>query len=144
MISNEIEKKLKEKGYKLTYQRKAILEILIQHEQQFLTAEEIYIKVKKDLPQINFSTVYRNLEILEKINMIHKINIENKPSQYELILHDDHHHHVICKSCGKTQPIHFCPLKQIIESLEDKDFTLTEHKFELYGYCSNCTKKNKE
>ncbi|WP_165000408.1 Fur family transcriptional regulator [Anaerophilus nitritogenes] len=143
MLKNKIKEKLKENGYKLTDQRKAILEVLIHHEHQFLTAEEIYTRVKKDLSQINFSTVYRNLEILEKIDMLHKINLEDKPSQYEIILHHDHHHHVICKDCGKTQPIHFCPLKQILNSLEDEDFTLTEHKFELYGYCSNCTKKKK-
>lgn len=143
MITIEsIEKKLKEKGLKLTNQRKAIIEVLFENKDNFLTAEEIFLKSKEKCPQTNFSTIYRNLEILTNLNIIHKTNIENNTSMFELVQNDSHHHHIICKNCGKTELIDFCPLDKILSEVNKKNFTLTDHKFELYGYCDKC-KKNK-
>lgn len=138
MNLKEIEQTLKDKGYKLTNQRRAILDVLLQHKNHFLSAEEIYSKAKKRYLQTNFSTIYRNLEILEKTGMLHKTNIHSGVSRYELICHDTHHHHIICKGCGKTAPIDFCPLKDLHRELQHQNFTLTDHKFELYGYCEKC------
>lgn len=143
MIEKEaIEKKLKHKGYKLTKPRKALLEVLLEHTGQFLSAQEIFLKVKTKYPQTNFSTIYRNLEILESVDIIHKTNLVNDASIYELISQESHHHHIICRGCGKTETIDFCPLKEIHTKFSSKSFTLTDHKFELYGYCQKCNKDN--
>lgn len=142
MINREdIEKILKSRGYKLTNQRRAILDVLFEHREHFLSAEKIYMQTKKIFPQTNFSTIYRNLEIFVKLNLIHKINIEAESSSYGLRCIDSHHHHIICRGCGKTEVIDFCPMEEVLKKSTPKDFTLTDHKFELYGYCSNCTKK---
>ncbi|MBA1334560.1 MAG: hypothetical protein HPY66_2409 [Firmicutes bacterium] len=142
MISKEsIEEKLKDNNYKLTPQRKAIIEALFDCKGHFVTAEEIFIKTMGKYPQTNFSTVYRNLEILEEIDIIHKTSIKDGAAVYELICDDSHHHHIICSKCGKTEIIKFCPLEQMKISIEDKDFTLTGHKFELYGHCNKCKEK---
>ncbi|TCO78713.1 Fur family transcriptional regulator [Marinisporobacter balticus] len=140
-IQNQIEQKLKDHGYKLTLQRKTILEVLLKNKNHFLSAEEIYLQTKEKYAQTNFSTIYRNLEILENIEMIHKINIHGATSQYEFISHNSHHHHIICKGCGKTELIDFCPLEEILDKLNHPDFTFTDHKFELYGYCTSCKEK---
>lgn len=136
-----VESKLKENGYKLTNQRRAIIEVLFENMGHFLSAEEIYTKTREKFSQTNFSTVYRNLEILEKSEILHKTSIKDGASIYELTCSEHHHHHIICKECGKTEIIDFCPLEQIKSQLNNKDFTLIEHKFELYGYCKNCGKK---
>lgn len=138
---DELKNKLKEQGYKLTNQRKTILEVLFKNKNHFLSAEEIYLKTTEISPKTNFSTIYRNLEILEKIGIIHKTNIDNSTARYEFISYNSHHHHIICKGCGKTEPIDFCPLEEILSKLNHKNFTFTEHKFELYGYCTKCQKK---
>jgi Fe2+ or Zn2+ uptake regulation protein len=138
-----IESKLKENGYKLTNQRKAIIEVLFENKGKFLTAEEIFLKSKEKYAQTNFSTVYRNLEVLEITDIIHKTNINDGVSIYELSCSGEHHHHVICKGCGKTEIIDFCPLNDVFKKLNSKNFTLTDHKFELYGYCNKCDEKSK-
>lgn len=138
---NYIELKLKKNGYKLTSQRKAIIEVLFENMGKFLTAEEIYLKSKVKYPQTNFSTVYRNLEILENTEILHRTNINAGVSIYELSCSGEHHHHVICKSCGKAEIIDFCPLDEVFRELNSKNFTLTDHKFELYGYCNKCKKE---
>lgn len=136
-----IEARLKENKYKLTPQRKAIIEALIDHRGRFITAEEILLKAREKHTGTDFSTVYRNLEMFEKMDIIHKTNIEGGAAVYELICDPSHHHHIICKECGKTEIISGCPIERLLESIEGKDFTLTDHKLELYGYCSKCSGK---
>ncbi len=136
-----IEEKLKANNYKLTPQRRAIIETLIEHKGRFISAEELYTKTLRRHAQTDFSTVYRNLEILDNLEIIHKTNIKNGAAIYELICHNSHHHHIICKECGKTEIIDACPIEELIKTIETKEFTLTDHKFELYGYCSKCCKK---
>lgn len=141
MNLNEAKENLKRQGYKLTNQRQAILDVLIEYKGHVLSAEQIYKKTKGKYPGTNFSTIYRNLEVLENAKIIHKINMNGEASQYELICHEEHHHHVICKDCGKSEMIDFCPLNSIDTELKNKDFVLTEHRFELYGYCKKCVDK---
>ena len=142
MIDRETaEKILKNSGYKLTNQRKAILEVLFDHQNILISAEEIYIKTKTIYAQTNFSTIYRNLEIFVNLNLIHKTSIHDEAYSYGLICQDAHHHHIICKGCGRTEVIDFCPLEEIQKKTPHKNFALTDHKFELYGYCMNCQKK---
>ncbi|KPU45425.1 zinc-specific metallo-regulatory protein [Oxobacter pfennigii] len=139
-----LENKLKEKGYKLTNQRKAIIEVLFEQKGRFLTAEDIFIKTREKHADTNFSTVYRNLNILEDTGIIHLTKLNSDASVYELADTDSHHHHIICRGCGKTESIDFCPLEELNTKLNNKNFTLTDHKFELYGYCRECEKINKK
>lgn len=139
-----IENKLKDKGYKLTNQRKAIMEVFIENKDTLISADEIYEKTILKFPGTNFSTVYRNLEIFLISEIIHKTNINGSSASYELIDDDVHHHLMICKDCGKTESIDYCPFEEIRNRLKDQDFILTDHKFELYGYCKKCDEKHAE
>ena len=65
-----IQKKLQEEGFKLTLQRQATVEILLEHLNELLTAEEIYMFVKQKYPDIGLATVYRTLEILTDLGII--------------------------------------------------------------------------
>jgi len=136
-----IEKRLKDKGYKLTNQRKAIIEVLSENKDHFLTAEEIYLKSREKCPDTNFSTIYRNLNLLETAGIIHNTKINDGAFVYELTADSNHHHYIICKGCGKAEALSFCPFDDICSKLKSDDFTLTDHKFELYGYCKDCDKK---
>ncbi|MBS4537630.1 transcriptional repressor [Clostridium sp. D2Q-11] len=138
----DIIKTLKDKGYRCTNQREAILDVLLNNENHFISAEDIYIKTKKYYPKTNFSTVYRNLEVLDNLGVIHRTNTDGKKAMYEIICEDSHHHHIICKSCGKTEIVDFCPFLNIKEKFSNDGFKLTDHKFELYGYCEKCNEDN--
>lgn len=137
-----IEAKLKENNYKLTPQRRAIIETLIEQRGRFAAAEEIFRLAREKHAGTDFSTVYRNLELLVKMDIIHKTNIKDGAAVYELICDPSHHHHIICKECGKTEIINACPMERLLESIDETDFTLTDHKLELYGYCSKCNNKS--
>jgi len=134
----ELEAVLKEKGYKLTGQRRLIIEAFNENPGHH-TAQEIFDLVKEKLNGINFSTIYRNLELLSTLEIINKLQIESGISHYEL-QGSEHHHHIICKKCGATREIDICPYANLgEEQLNAIGFRATDHKFEIYGYCSRCS-----
>ncbi|MBN2897265.1 MAG: transcriptional repressor [Clostridia bacterium] len=132
---------LKTNHYKITAQRKALLQVMAEHADTLLLVDTIYEATKKRYPKTNMSTVYRNLEILESLDLLHKVANENGAMQYKLICCHHHHHHLICSQCGKIEAIDYCPLETLKEIAADKDFQLTAHKLELIGLCKHCAKK---
>ncbi|SDK56886.1 Fur family transcriptional regulator [Natronincola ferrireducens] len=131
---------LKKKGYKITTQRKAILNVFLNSQKHLLTAAEVYELVSKNNHSLNFSTVYRNLEVLLNTDLIKRVNLDNGVNSYELNL-DDHHHHLICLKCGCTETTTYCPMEEINKSINQiSDFIPTDHKLEIYGYCGKCNK----
>lgn len=134
----KLESILRDKGYKLTDQRRLIIRAFIESPGHH-TAQEILDMVKEKCSEINFSTIYRNLELLSDLEIINKLQIESGISHYEL-QGLTHHHHIICKKCGITKEIDICPYASLgEEQLESIGFKATDHKFEIYGYCSKCS-----
>ncbi len=132
-----LELTLREKGYKLTEQRRIIIRAFLVSPGHH-TAQEILDMVRESCKDINFSTIYRNLEMLCRLDIINKLQIESGISHYELN-GLSHHHHIICKKCGETKEIDVCPYASLEdEQLESLGFKATDHKFEIYGYCSKC------
>ena len=135
----DVEKLLKEQQLKVTPQRKAIIDVL-QSTNTVLNAQEIFSEVIKILPGINFSTIYRNLDLLMERGILCRITPESGGILYELRREEGHHHHIICKKCGASIPLDYCPMENIKKELGKKGFTPTEHRFEIYGYCDQCNK----
>lgn len=131
----------KNSNYKITEQRKAILEVLIMYSNSLISAENILQNSKTLCTNINLSTIYRNLEILEHLNLLFKVITDEGISLYKLECCNEHHHHIICQGCGRTAVLDYCPIKNITLN---NNFYVTGHKLELYGYCDNCKKEPNE
>ncbi|SDY88145.1 Fur family transcriptional regulator [Tindallia californiensis] len=137
----ELKVLLKEKGYKLTPQRRAVLNMIMDNPGKHLTTEEIYDLVKVQCPDIGLATVYRTLQILNEMDLILKINLDDGCSRYEYNIHqDDHeHHHLICTDCGRIVEVNEDLLDSIERQIEkDYDFSITDHKVKFFGLCSKC------
>lgn len=138
---NQIEEKLRGMGYKLTGQRRLIIEVFEENPFHY-TAQEIFEKVKCKNSSINFSTIYRNLELLCRLNVVSKLNISSGISHFEL-KDTQHHHHLICLCCGDMKKVDICPYNQLnTNKLDELGFVPLEHKFEIYGYCKKCSPNN--
>ena len=138
----KLEVMLKEKGYKLTGQRRLIIEVFNENP-GYHTAQEIFNLAKEKHKGINFSTIYRNLELLCTLKITNKLYLDSGTSRYELC-GLKHHHRVICKNCGEIKEIDICPYANMEkEQLREIGFKATDHKFEIYGYCSKCSILNK-
>lgn len=132
---------LKENGYKLTPQRRATLEVLLNNQGKHLSTEEIYTEVRKTHPEIGLATVYRTMLLLEELGLLIKHNFEDGRNRYELSHPDeDHdHHHLICLKCGQVSEVEEDLLGSLEEIIENKHgFRVINHKVKFYGHCSNC------
>ena len=143
----ELKENLKEKGYKLTPQRRAILDIIIDKEGQHLTAEEIYDEVKKICPDIGLATVYRTVLLLEEVNVIYKLDLNDGCSRYELVHSDEEHrhHHLVCNNCKKVFEVQDDLLEELEERIEKTyKFKILDHSVKFFGVCSECSELKEE
>ncbi|MBC7345915.1 MAG: transcriptional repressor [Clostridia bacterium] len=133
----KLEEYLSAKGYRLTDQRRALLQVLWEAD-CCLTAQELYTRVLAARPGTNFSTVYRNLEVLNQLGVICLVDNGQQAHAFELNVDGAHHHHIVCRSCGRTRRLDFCPFDAWSGP---EGFVCVEHKFEVYGYCESCSPK---
>jgi Fur family ferric uptake transcriptional regulator len=144
---SEIEKlklNLKDKGYKLTPQRRAIVDIIIQKEGSHLTTEELYDLVKVECPEIGLATVYRTVQLLEELGVVSKLDLNDGCYRYELVHENEnhHHHHLICSDCGKVIEVQDDLLEILEHDIESKyDFQIKNHSVKFFGICSDCKSK---
>ena len=129
------EEYLKSKNVSVTIPRKKIYEILSASHQPITMNQLITMCAPMDRV-----TIYRVIELFEKISIVHKIQIGWK---YKLELSDlfhHHHHHITCIKCGKIVSIDE-PLgleKSLLELSLSKGFKLEQHTLELSGICNSC------
>lgn len=139
-----LKEKLKDTGFKITPQRRAIIEILLKNDSEHLSSEEIYDLVRVDCPEIGLSTVYRTMQLLDEIDAISKLNLDDGCIRYELNLDEEdahHHHHLICKSCGKIIEVKEDLLDNIENEIQNLyKFNILNHDVKFYGTCDNCNK----
>ena len=124
---------------RMTLQRKVILEQL-QTPGQHLTADMIYNRVRKQLPNISIGTVYRNLEILVRTGQVKQLTIGGGKKLYDGGLH--RHYHVRCVKCGKVCDVSALPFEDIDAVAKNcSEFEILDHQLEFDGICPECQKK---
>lgn len=126
--------RLKEKGYKMTNQRKEIL-TFFNNDDRYLTAKELYEYMEKRFSNISFDTVYRNLHLYKELGILEETEL-NAEKHFRMNCADHHHHHFICNDCGWTKKINFCPMDNLKSFLQSCQ--ILDHKFEVYGLCPSC------
>ena len=131
---------LRSKGYKLTPQRRAVLDAF--HEcDPSPTAQQLLAAVRKKHSNVSLDTIYRNLALLSNLGIIHEI-YRAAGNVYEIIEPGHHHHHLVCTECGKTECIDICPMQEAYtKEAEKRGFLITGHIFEFYGICQECREK---
>lgn len=138
---NELKEKMNSRGYKLTPQRKAILDIISLHRGEHLSSEDVYRLATLTHPGIGLATVYRALPILEKMDLIKKIHLDDGYIRYEFNdtsrVHT--HHHLICTRCGAVSEFQEDMLEDLEKQIhENSGFHITNHSVKFYGLCSHC------
>lgn len=109
-----------------------------------MTIDEIFTEIKKEQNSVSLSTIYRIIDKLKTLNIVRVAAIlDDNKARYELVK-KQHHHYMICKKCKKMIPIDICPIEDLEHKIAaSKEFTITDHKFELYGKCKDCTEKER-
>jgi Fur family ferric uptake transcriptional regulator len=121
--------KMRGAGYKATPQRTAVLRALIAEQHQSL--EEIRARC----PGVGLVTVYRTLGLLTELGIARRLDLGDG-ARYELA--EDHHHHLVCESCGEISEFEECPLDPKSLALKNFEFEVRAHSLEVYGRCAGC------
>jgi Fur family ferric uptake transcriptional regulator len=119
--------KIRGRGYKVTPQRLAVLGALAAEQHQSLG------EIRARCPEVGLVTIYRTLDLLSEIGAVRRLDLGDGP-RYELA--EDHHHHLICESCGGVSEFERCPLE--LGRLRGVDFEISSHTLEIYGRCADC------
>ncbi len=131
---------LQEKGHRLTPQRMLVIEAL-HNARKHISAEEIYDHLHSRYPYTNISTVYRTLELLKELNLVTETNFGEGRVRYH-VAEKGHHHHLICRSCGKIidlEELLLHPLKDTL--LQEYGFDADLRHLAISGECSGCRRK---
>jgi Fur family ferric uptake transcriptional regulator len=121
--------KMRGGGYKATPQRMAVLRALVEEQHQSL--EEIRARC----PEVGLVTVYRTLDLLGNLGIVRRLDLGDG-ARYELA--ENHHHHMICESCGDISEFEECPLDPELLPPGSVDFEVRAHSLEVYGRCGAC------
>ncbi|MCW2990414.1 MAG: ferric uptake regulator, Fur family [Solirubrobacterales bacterium] len=86
------------------------------------------------------ASVYRALAALEDLGLIRRIEMSRAISRYELVLPSgEHHHHMVCISCGHTETFRDATLERALHLVEQHaEFNVQSHDVILHGLCRNC------
>ncbi|MFO7819109.1 MAG: transcriptional repressor [Halanaerobacter sp.] len=128
--------------FRVTNQRKKILDVLISHERHLL-AQDIYEILKEKGSKVGLATVYRTLDLLEEAGIVAKRKFNGDSAYYEINRNTKNHHHLICKSCGRVIEVNDLLQQNIEEKLcEEEDFAVEDLSVQIYGYCLECKSSN--
>lgn len=142
----KIKQQLQSQGYKLTPQREATVRVLLENEEDHLSAEDVFMLVKEKAPEIGLATVYRTLELLNELHVVEKLNFGDGVARYDLRGDNNkhHHHHLICVQCGSMQEIQEDWLGPLEERLEKEfQFHVVDHRLDFQGICRECQEKER-
>jgi Fur family transcriptional regulator, ferric uptake regulator len=129
---------LKTRGYRMTPQRRAILDEVMKTDGH-ISALQVVDRVKVRLPGVNASTVYRTLGLLEELGVVSHAHLGDGP-EYHHADRDDHVH-LICARCKRAQSLsdeETQPLKDLIA--EHNGFVPDFTHFAVSGLCRDCQK----
>jgi len=132
-------------GYKFTPQRRLVLEVFLENEADHLSAEEVYQLAREKDREIGIATIYRTLDLLVEVGILHKSDFGDGRRRYELSQEgqeDHHHHHLICLQCRQIQEVEEDLLNQLEGLVErDKGFLIVDHRVQFFGYCRECRER---
>ena len=127
---------LRKNNIKATHQRIQVYKILLDNKGH-LTAEEIYEKIKPEVPAVSLATIYKTLSFFKRKGLLNELRIKFDKSCFEA--RNDFHHHFFCRECGK---IYHIDMKQCtaLEERRINGHLIEEFQGYFYGTCKDCQK----
>lgn len=138
----DLQKRLQERQHKMTPQRRIVLQIFLDRPGEHLSAEDVHGILRSNRLEIGLATVYRSLELLNKLGLLQKMEFGDGCSRYELNTTDPsahQHHHLICIRCNKVIEFEDDLLEALEQDIADKSgFRIVDHQVKFFGYCKEC------
>ena len=132
---------LRAESLRLTSQRLTVLEDILASEEH-RECDDIFLSLCGRGIPVSRATIYRTLDILEKVGFVRKMDIGEGRFRYENRLAQSHHDHLICLECGRIIEFVDRGIERQQERLSrEHDFRLIRHVHLLFGICRACRMK---
>ena len=106
-----------------------------------LTPQEIYRCLLRRRQRIGLTSIYRSLDLFESLGIVFKVVLRPQV-KYKLCELEDHHHHIVCKTCGRVVELKFCDMPRWSKKvLKSTGYEVTDHQLSFYGICRACRRK---
>jgi Fur family transcriptional regulator, ferric uptake regulator len=139
-VKRSIVGQLSSKGFRVTAQRRALIEI-IQDAKNHLDAATLLRLGRKRYPKINRATVYRTLDLLKRLGLIDELDLmhlEGEKHYYEARPNLDHLH-LACYKCGAIVEYSSPTFERLKEEIaRQNDFQIGMVRLEVGGWCKQC------
>lgn len=143
MTDSPLVRALDEAGYRLTRPRREVAELIGSQRSSF-TAGDLLDEAGRRRMRVGRATVFRALDTLAELGALERLELPDGEHAYvtcEPRLR--HHHHVICRRCGRASEITGCDVAGWARDVEDHTgYAVDTHRIELYGVCPTCRAAN--
>ena len=105
----------------------------------FVTAQELHAAMQRQGQAVGLATVYRALAGLAEHGQLDTVQSTSGETAYRACANPTHHHHLVCRRCGRTVELELDEVERMCERLaEVHGFRQLEHVVEINGVCPNC------
>jgi Fur family ferric uptake transcriptional regulator len=133
----ELKLALKQRGLRMTPQRQLILDAVASM-QGHVSAEQVYKQIVAVFPDVNISTVYRTLEVLEELGLVRHTHYHDGVAQFQRT-DEAPHHHMVCTRCGRDWELDLDVLRPLAATLRTRyGFEADLAHSAIVGRCSTC------
>ena len=134
-------REIRERGLKITPQRLAIIDVLVEKGHLHPGANLVYAEARKKARGLSLSTVYATLGEFSRIGLIKTMEFDQMENRYEGNL--DEHVNLVCEKCGRIVDYRLPAALEPRDVIRSTGFMVIETRMEYYGYCADCLKDRK-
>lgn len=121
---------------RLTPQRRTLLDTIAGWKGSF-TVVDVFERARRHSPRLGLATTYRTVELLRRSGSVRALAGEERAAYVRC--GPEHHHHLVCVTCGSVEDTADCPLPSATELKQRYGFSAQSHELEIYGTCRSCT-----
>ncbi len=129
-----IVQRLEEQRYRITPSRLAVVTAALERSGHFSVHD-----ILSQVPGVGRATVFRTMKLLSETGMLCRVLLEDGSLHYRVSRRQDHHHHLVCVSCGSVQELDACIDPEVLNDLaRSTGYEIEGHWLEFFGRCAAC------
>ncbi len=137
---DELVIRLRERGYRLTPQRMAVLKVLATS-QEHPSVERIYERVKVDFPMTSLATIYKTVTLLKEMGEVWELGFSDDSNRYDGNKPYPHPH-LICTRCKSIVDLEVATLSELSQEVaRSTGYRILGHRLDFLGICPQCQDK---
>lgn len=136
----ELTERLATSGFRFTTQRRHVYEVLLQ-KQDHPTAEDVFLRAKRAMPDISMATVYNCLDALVKCGLVRQVQLRRGATRF--CPNMEEHCHYYCDECRTVFDVPL-PANGPAAMPRPKGFKIDHYEIAVHGVCSECAGKRKK